>query len=106
LALSVVPTGLAPVERWLGHPRAANDALVQKSPLHRGKPGGGEQREAHPSCAQSHAPPGQARWGRNPGSPKIPQGHEGHFTFAPEEVTWQSSRETRSWASSMTRTTP
>ena len=40
------PTGLAPVERGLGH-----KGLVQKPPLHRGEPGGGGSRRK-PSLVQ------------------------------------------------------
>ncbi len=39
--------------------------LVQKPPLHRGKPGGGGERATRCcSGAEAAAPPGQARWGR------------------------------------------
>src|SRR5262245_41755317 len=60
LAQRPAPTGLGPVERWL-----LLKPLVPKPALHRGEPGGGRSRKgACRACAQTHSPPGRARWGR------------------------------------------
>src|SRR5262249_19828813 len=79
----LAPTGLVPVERRLlgwrrdclvfkpplhrdepgGGGDGASHALVHKPALHRGEPGGGDRRSKRPSGAETHAPPGRARWG-------------------------------------------
>jgi len=62
------PTELVSVERGLGDKRRGGGRTatpVQKPSLHRDEPGGGGTMGPAVTCAETHAPPGRARWGRD-----------------------------------------